>query len=206
MTSVVYLVRHGEVHNPDHTVYADLPGFHLSERGRRQAAWAGRHLSDRPVAALYTSPLDRAVETARSIGAHHGLAPEAVAGLTEWGLMGRWRGLRWPDLDIRRPGELEMYLTSPLTMDFTPETVQELADRVGDAVTLLARRHPGEEIVIVSHQDPIQVTRLALTNRPLGKLHQAKPRHCEIISLAPGARWTETGRRVPESGDRPVSG
>ena len=206
MASVVHLVRHGEVHNPDHTVYADLPGFHLSERGRRQATWAGRHLSDRPVAAVYTSPLERAVETAGAIGAHHGLAPEGVAELTEWALMGRWRGLRWPDLDTRRPGELETYLTSPLTMDFTPETVQQLADRVGGAVTLLARRHPGEEIVIVSHQDPIQVTRLALTNRSLGALHEAKPRHCEIISLAPGARWRETGRRVPDAGARSVGG
>ena len=198
MASFVHLVRHGEVENPHDTVYADLPGFDLSERGRREAAWAGSVLASRPIRALYTSPLDRAVETASEMATHHNLACETVPDLTEWALMNRWRGLPWPELDRYRPGELEAYLTDPLRMDFSPETVEELATRIGGAVSALADRHPDQEIVIVSHQDPIQTARLVLTGRPLALLHEAKPRHCEIISLVPGENWSEYARRTPD--------
>ena len=198
MTSVVHLVRHGEVDNPNQIVYADLPGFGLSELGRRQAAWAGAHLSSRSVEAVYSSPLDRAVETASMIAAPHDLEVETVPDLTEWGLMGRWRGLRWPELDTHRPGELEVYLSHPLEMDFSPESVPELAARMGGVVSGLAGLHPAAEIVVVSHQDPVQAARLALTGRPLHRLHEVKPRHCEVISLTAGRRWRETARRVPD--------
>ena len=198
MASVVHLVRHGEVENPHQTVYADLPGFNLSERGRRQAAWAGGYLRSRPIEALYASPLARAMETAAVISAHHSLDTEAVPDLTEWALLNRWRGLPWPDLDAHYPGELEVYLSRPLEMDFAPESVPELAARVGGAVAALAGRHPAGEIVVISHQDPIQTARLALTDQPLHLLHEAKPRHCEIISLRPGPCWRQSARRAPD--------
>ena len=197
MASVVHLVRHGEVENPRNLVYADLPGFHLSRRGRREAAWAGDFLASRPVEAVYTSPLDRAVETASVIASYHGLRPEAVERLTEWTLMTRWKGLPWPDLDTHRPGELDTYLDDPVGMDFAPESLQDLAGRIATVVTELARRTPGGEIVVVSHQDPIQAARLELTDQALGDLHQAKPHHCETISLVPGQPWSEIGRTVP---------
>ncbi len=197
MASVVHLVRHGEVENPHHTVYADLPGFDLSARGRRQAAWAGSVLAPRRIGSVYTSPLDRAVQTAARIADHHDLVCNVVPDLTEWALMNRWRGLPWPELDRYRPGELDAYLNTPLQMDFSPETVDELGTRIGGAVSALAGRHPCQEIVVVCHQDPIQTARLVLTGRPLTLLHEAKPRHCEIISLVAGTPWRETSRQPP---------
>ena len=197
MASMVHLIRHGEVDNPDGVVYADLPGFGLSGRGRRQAAWAAERLAGRPIAAVYCSPLERAVETAAEIAGRRGLEAETVPGLTEWALMGRWRGLRWRELDGLRPGELDAYLARPLDMGFTPETLEELAARVGDAVSALAARHPGGEMAAVSHQDPIQAARLSLTGRDLSRFHEAKPDHCEIITLTPGAVWREAGRLAP---------
>ncbi len=198
MASVVHLIRHGEVDNPHHTVYADLPCFYLSRRGRRQAAWAGNHLAPRPIEAVYSSPLDRAVETAGVIAARRGLEVETVPDLTEWALMGRWSGLPWPDLDSHFPGELEVYLTRPLEMDFTPESVGQLADRVGGAVSSLAAAHPAGEIAVVSHQDAIQAARLLLTGSSLRLLHETKPRHCEIITLNRGEAWRETSRLAPD--------
>ena len=197
MASVAHLVRHGEVENPRHTVYADLPGFNLSARGRRQARWAGDTLASHPIRAVYASPLDRAVQTASEIAVRHDLACTVVPDLTEWELMSRWRGLRWPELDRYRPGELDAYLTDPLQMDFSPESVEELAARVGGTVAALTERRRDQEIVVVCHQDPIQAARLVLTGRPLALLHEAKPRHCELISLVPGTPWTEIARRVP---------
>ena len=198
MASLVHLVRHGEVENPNDIVYADLAGFYLSERGRRQADWAGDYLASRPIKAVYTSPLDRATETASPIAAPHDLDPGVIEDLTEWALMSWWRGLRWPDLNTYRPGELEMYLTRPVEVDFAPESISDLATRMVGAVSELAGQHPRREIVIVSHQDPIQVARLSLISEPLHRLHVAKPRHCEVISLIPGTRWRESARRAPD--------
>ena len=202
MASVVHLVRHGEVDNPDHVVYADLAGFNLSRRGRRQAGWAGTYLSPRPIEAVYSSPLDRATETASAIAARHDLGVETVPELTEWALMGRWRGVRWPDLDAHYPGELDAYLTHPTRMGFAPESVEKLAVRLGGAISSLSGRHPGAEIVVVAHQDPLQAARLSLTGRPLELLHETKPRHCEVISLIPGRPWRESARRGPVAGSR----
>ncbi|MCY4620867.1 MAG: histidine phosphatase family protein [bacterium] len=196
MASVVHLVRHGEVENPAGVVYADLAGFRLSERGRRQATWAGTHLAAHPISAVYASPLDRARETARVIALPHGLEPLVLPEVTEWALMSRWAGLPWADLDIHFPGELAAYLNDPLDLDFAPESVTQLALRVGEAVDALADRHPDQEAVVVSHQDPIQAARLRLTGQDLDRLHHDKPRHCEVISLSRSAGWRQASRVV----------
>ena len=60
--TTIHFVRHGEVHNPDHILYERLPGFHLSDRGRRMAEATARYLAASPqtntAAAIYSSPLD----------------------------------------------------------------------------------------------------------------------------------------------------
>ena len=69
--TTIHFVRHGEVHNPDHILYERLPGFHLSDRGRRMAEATARYLAASPqtntAAAIYSSPLDRTRETAQAI-------------------------------------------------------------------------------------------------------------------------------------------
>ena len=69
--TTIHFVRHGEVHNPDHILYERLPGFHLSDRGRRMAGATARYLAANPqtntAAAIYSSPLDRTRETAQAI-------------------------------------------------------------------------------------------------------------------------------------------
>src|SRR6185437_1965807 len=72
-TTVVHLLRHGEVHNPSGVLYGRLPGYHLSANGRMMAAAAADFFSERPVAALFASPLERAQETARPVAMRLGL-------------------------------------------------------------------------------------------------------------------------------------
>lgn len=69
--TTIHLIRHGEVHNPQQVMYARLPGFRLSERGRQQAQAAGMALRERPLAALFSSPQQRAQETAALIAEAH---------------------------------------------------------------------------------------------------------------------------------------
>ena len=73
MHTIVHMMRHGEVHNPDGILYGRLPGFHLSTTGRAQAEKVAGTLADHDITAVFASPLQRAQETATPIAAAHGL-------------------------------------------------------------------------------------------------------------------------------------
>jgi len=197
MFSKVYLVRHGEVENPDHVVYADLQEFVLSCRGAAQAQEAAAFLSSRPITAVIASPLTRAVQTAQAIATPHGLKIDMVDALTEFGLSNRWRGVRWEELDDQFPGEVEAYLDHPWDLSFSPESLTELAGRMGAAIRNQRFDHPDGELVVVSHQDSLQAARLTLTGRPLWSFGEDKPVHAEVITLEPGTPWQETAAWRP---------
>jgi len=63
--TIVHLLRHGEVHNPEGILYGRLPGYHLSEDGVLMAQAAAKWFADRDVAAIFSSPLERALEMGR---------------------------------------------------------------------------------------------------------------------------------------------
>ena len=72
-TTFVHLLRHGEVDNPHGIIYGRLPGYHLSANGRMMAEAAADYFADRPVVALFSSPLERALETAGPVAERLGL-------------------------------------------------------------------------------------------------------------------------------------
>ncbi len=175
-------------------MYASLPGFGLSRAGRLQAEAAARHLAQRTVVAVISSPLQRALETAVV------LADDAVVEdvrLTEWGLADRWAGLPWGEIPDRFPGEIDAYHRDPFRLPFSPEPLADVARRVAAAVRDHARAHPGGDLVLVSHQDPIQAGLIMLTGRAPSEFPTDKPHHCTIISLSPGTLWREAGRWTP---------
>ena len=65
--TLVHLLRHGEVHNPDGTLYGRLPGYHLATGGRDMAVRVAEHLGGRDIVYIASSPLERALETAEPI-------------------------------------------------------------------------------------------------------------------------------------------
>lgn len=203
MLARLLLVRHGEVLNPGHVVYADLAGFPLTHRGRRQADETAEHLAESAADVIVSSPLLRAVETATPIAGRLGLTVETDERLVEWRLSNRWAGVAWDDVDRAFPGELTAYLARPHLLPFAPESIDEAADRVIEVVDDLGRRHPGATAILVGHQDPTQATRFRLTGRPLDTLHTDKPDHGTVIELVPGSPWHETKRWDPPSSVAP---
>lgn len=81
---MLYLVRHGLVHNPNGVQYGRLPGFHLSDVGRKEAALAGGFLANVPLEAVWHSPLERTVETARLVLGDRPVPMYAEDLLLEW--------------------------------------------------------------------------------------------------------------------------
>src|ERR1035438_6346131 len=72
-TTIVHLLRHGQVENPSGVIYGRLPGYHLSAQGRLMASAAADFFSERPVVSLFCSPLERARETAQPVAERLGL-------------------------------------------------------------------------------------------------------------------------------------
>jgi broad specificity phosphatase PhoE len=196
MPGIVHLVRHGEVHNPDHLVYADLPGFGLSARGRAQALAAATTLEPGPVEGVWSSPLQRALRTAEVIATPHRLPVRVHPGLTEWGLLVRWRGIPWEAVPDAFPGELEAYLEDPRAIPNTPETLAALAARAAAAVEEIRATSP-TPAVVVGHQDPIHAAVRLLTGQGLDDFHSDKPTHAEVITLE-GPPWRVVEHAVHE--------
>jgi len=190
MAKLVHLVRHAEVHNPDHVVYASLPGFDLTDLGRTQAREMTRYLQSAPVTAIWSSPLQRAVSTASPLAEKLGLPIRIDDDLVEWKMADDWAGIRWEDLPTLRPGQLEAYLATPLDLPFASESLTAMASRMRSAITAISERSDGD-VVVVSHQDPVQAARLALTGRDPERQHIDKPGHASVITLRPGTPWRE---------------
>ncbi len=119
--------------------------------------------------------------------------------LTEWHLARRWAGHLWESLDEAFPGELTAYLEHPDRMPFSSESLDALAGRVAGTIRRHRAAAPGP-LVVVSHQDPIQAARLALTGRSLRDLHRGKPGHGDVIVLDGSGEgsWEELGVWSPE--------
>lgn len=190
--------------NPDHVVYASLPGFGLSETGVAQAKAVARYLRSAPIVAVWSSPLERAIATAEPIAAQHDLTIRIDAELIEWKMADEWAGIGWDDLPTERPGQLEAYLEHPLDLPFASETLTVLADRMRKALTSIAGRHEGD-VVVVSHQDPVQAARLSLTGQGLANQHLDKPQHGTVITLKPGNPWTEVTSWSPDQHAPPIA-
>ena len=158
--AAIHLVRHGEVENPKGVIYGRLPGYHLSERGRKQAEAASERLADADIAVVRASPLERAQETALLIAAPHGLEVETDERVVEshTTLEGVGRSL-WSF--VRSPQHW-WHFRNPLTPSWG-ESFTDIRKRMVSAVDDALAAAGGRDAVIVSHQTPVLVARMALT-------------------------------------------
>lgn len=204
MAALVHLVRHAEVDNPDHLVTGSLPGFDLSPHGLEQARRVGRYLGPRPVVAIWSSPQQRSLRTAEEIAARSTVPVRVHPDLTDWELAERWQGHPWNTISSKFPGELEAYLAHPTRLEFLDEQIGDVAERVAAVARRLDEEHPHGDVVIVTHQDPLQAARLFLTGTGLESLHEDRPSHGSVLTLRPGGTWKE--ETFWEPGDTPRFG
>ncbi|MDI3312781.1 MAG: histidine phosphatase family protein [Mycobacterium sp.] len=175
----IHLVRHGEVHNPDGILYGRLPGFHLSDAGRRQAAAVADALARHDIVAVIASPLQRAQETAAPIAARHDLVVDTDPDLIESTNVLQGRGVSPGDGAWRDP-RVWWHLRNPFTPSWG-EPYSQIAARMTTAVDKARARAAGHEAVCVSHQLPIWTLRLYLTGKRLW--HLPTRRQCALASV-----------------------
>ncbi len=178
-TTVVHLVRHGEVHNPQGILYGRLPGYHLSELGRKMAERIAEFFSTRDVAAVVASPLERAQETAQPIAAAHGLEVLTDERLIEAANVFEGKTFGVGDGSLRSPRHW-LHLRNPFRPSWG-EPYREQAARMLAAMHAARDLARGHEAVLVSHQLPIWVTRCFVERRRLW--HDPRKRQCSLASL-----------------------
>jgi broad specificity phosphatase PhoE len=176
--TVVHLLRHGEVYNPQHVLYGRLPNFHLSENGRLMADAAADFFAERDVVALFASPLDRAQETAQPLAERRGLPIQADQGLIESANVLEGKTITLSRLALN-PVNWQ-HLWNPFTPSWG-EPYKQVASRVWQVVERARDAARGHEAVCVSHQLPIWVTRLSAENKRLW--HNPNTRECALGSV-----------------------
>lgn len=177
--TIVHLIRHGEVHNPQGILYGRAGGYHLSARGRAMADRVAERIGERDITHILASPLERAQETAAPLAATKGLE----VGVED-------RIIESENYFAGRPfAATESILFAPsawprLLNPFRPswgEPYKEVAARMWAAVEDARDLAEGHEVVLVSHQLPIWITRLYAEGRRF--LHDPRKRQCTLCSV-----------------------
>jgi broad specificity phosphatase PhoE len=166
----MYLVRHGatanNVANPPRLQGARSTA-ELSLEGRVQAAAAATVLGDRPISAVYTSPLIRAKQTAEIIAAHVQLTPRIVQELIEADV-GDWEDREWPEIERSEPEAYRRFMDNPAVHPYAGgENLQQVSQRILPVMSSLMQQNVGKAIVVVAHNVVNRVYLADLMQLPL---------------------------------------
>jgi probable phosphomutase (TIGR03848 family) len=153
--TALYFVRHGVTSHTGHRLSGWTPDVHLTDDGRAGVESLARWLGDVPFKAVYSSPIDRTLETAKIVAAPHGLSVRTRRGIgeVEYG--------KWTNRPLRSLMRTKLWGTVqrwPSAARFPDgETLREVQSRAVTEVEKLAEEHPKEPICCVSHGDVIKL-------------------------------------------------
>ena len=196
---LLLLIRHGE---NDFTKKNKLAGYtpnvHLNERGQSQAQALAEALRDVPIKAVYSSPLERAVETATPIAAARGLKIDVEPGLRETNF-GKWQGRSLASLRLQKAWKVVQ--NAPSRAQFPEgETFYECQARIASALDTIARKYKPQDIVAcVFHADPIKLAVAHYLGLPLDHFQRLS---CDTASLT-ALYVSESGANLIKLNQRP---
>ncbi len=148
----VFLVRHGQTEWNAQLIFRGRKDIPLNQRGRREARAIAEALKEWSIDGVYTSPLSRAVETARPIATVFKLEVEIVQGLTDISY-GAWEGLAHEEVKKRYPDQYDQWENSPDLVTFPRgETLDAVKERSFGAFRDIVKRNANKSIAIISHR------------------------------------------------------
>lgn len=177
--TVVHLLRHGEVDNPEGILYGRLPGYVLSELGHEMAQRAADALKGHDITAVISSPMERAQQTAVPLAESHGLSIGTDLRLIEADNKFEGQRVSVGDGVLRQPTAWR-HLYNPFKPSWG-EPYTEVAARMTEAISAARDQVRGSEAVLVSHQLPIWIARLAAEGRRF--VHDPRSRQCSLASI-----------------------
>jgi len=190
-----FLIRHGATASN----LADPPILQgrsvngpLSETGQRQAAEAAAFLASQPLAAIYSSPLVRARETAEIIAGPHNLVPSIVEPLTEVDV-GAWERRSWVEIEKTEPEAYRNFQSDPAQHGYRDgESLNDVRARCFDVMESIMAQHHGDRIAIVAHNVVNRVFLAHALELPLKLARKLTQANCGINYL----RYREGGTKV----------
>jgi len=180
MTRMI-LVRHGQTEWNRVERFRGRADVPLDETGLAQAEATGRRIAaEWQPAAVYSSPLSRAVKTAEAIAGHFGLPVQVHPSLTDIDY-GEWQGLTPDEARERWPRVTDAWLNAPQVARIPGgETLDDVRDRAMEAVRALAARHEGQTIVLVGHTVVNRAILLAVLGLGNGRFWRLRQDTCAI--------------------------
>ncbi len=153
--TVVLLIRHA---TNDYVTQGRLagwtPGIHINAKGQREADALAKRLNDVPIAAVYSSPLERAVDTAQAIAICQKLEVQVRQDLGEFRI-GEWTGKLIKELE--GSDTWKRLQSSPVGLKLPGgESIDQVQKRMVETIDSIVRTHPNQVVAIVSHADPLK--------------------------------------------------
>jgi len=156
MVALLLLVRHALTDSTGRRLSGQTPGLHLSDTGRAQAERVAERLGPVPLAAIYSSPLERCVETAEPIAARRSITVRELPALMEVDY-GAWSGRAFGQL--HRTTLWKRLMQQPSSIRFPGgETLAEVQARCVQAMEEISARHRRGIVAVVAHADVIRLT------------------------------------------------
>jgi broad specificity phosphatase PhoE len=160
-----------------------MAGVSLNDEGNAQSIELARRLAARPIAAIYSSPLERAIATVRPLAEELKLTVETVDEFTELD-MGKWTGCGFDEVRAQA-----YFLTFNQFRSCTPapdgELMLQAQARMVSGLLKLRAKHEGETIAVVSHADPIKSAICYFAGMPLDLYHrfEISPVSVSVVEL-----------------------
>ena len=183
--SIIILVRHGHTPTTGKILPGRAKGLHLSELGKEQASKVATNLSMLDnVTAVYASPMERTLETAKPIASAFGLKVQRNRGLIEADF-GKWTGRKLSDL--RKLSDWEIVQKNPSLFRFPDgESFIEIQSRMVETITSISDKHRGEIVIAVSHADTIKAFLTAMLGTPLDLFQRLHISPCSVSPVILG--------------------
>jgi len=152
MPTRIYLVRHGATDLTAEDRFAGSSDVPLSDAGRKQVAYLAERLKRKKLDAVYASPLQRTMETARTLALPHGLEPIAEPGLREIDY-GHWEGLCRAEVESTFQAEYAIWQEDPFAIaPLGGESGVNVLNRALPTIRAIIERHRHRTVLLVSHK------------------------------------------------------
>lgn len=176
--TILILIRHGDNEFlKHHKLPGQLPGIHLNKKGLEQADLLAETLKTVPIKAIYSSPLERAVETATPLARVKNLDIQQISDLMDTNV-GKWAGRSLTGL--RRSRQWKILQNNLSDFQFPEgETIQQVQDRVMKILHKIVPNNIKDTIAIISHADPIRLAIAFYLGLPIENFQK--------ITISPGS-------------------
>lgn len=160
MKTKIYFMRHGEVHNPKRILYGRMPGFRLSEYGRESVRLQAENLKKKKISFIYASSMLRTRQSAKILSEELGIKVKISSFLNEVKLI--FEGM--PLVEYKAKIQPSLYDNKYYLKG--QESVESITERMRKFLKMIEKRHNGQEILVVSHGDPIVILKAEINHTP----------------------------------------